>query len=118
VENIRRYNEEDIRIEKVNLVRATLNEANEIKENLIEDLIDYKKIVVDLSDCEYVDSTFIGALVYSFKHSKVKGGNIKLVISDSLVKNMFILNDIERVFKVYYSMKDAINAHQEVQKDS
>jgi len=112
MDNFKKYNENEIRIIKVNLSRATMNEAQEIKENLIEDLSDHKMIVVDLSDCQYVDSTFIGALVYSLKRYKETSGDIKLVISDSLVNDTFILSDIERVFSVYHSIQDAISAYQ------
>ena len=39
---IERSFEDGIAIEKVNLFRATMNEAYEIKDNLIDDIIDYK----------------------------------------------------------------------------
>ena len=49
---------------KVNLVRATLKEAEEFKNQLMEEIkLGNKKMVVDLSICEFIDSTFLGSLV-------------------------------------------------------
>ena len=117
MEEISRYNDKNVRIEKVNLVRATMNEAQEIKYNILEDALVFKKIIVDLSDCEYIDSTFFGALVYSYKQIKEKGGNIKLVISNSFMRRTFILGDIEKVFEVYDSLREAMNAYKEEEID-
>ena len=35
--DFKRYNSGNVRIEKVNLVRATMNEAKEIRDNILED---------------------------------------------------------------------------------
>ena len=42
----------------VNLIRATLKEAEEFKNQLMEEISNgNKKIVVNLSRCEFIDST-------------------------------------------------------------
>lgn len=95
-------------IEKVNLIRATLNEAHDIKEILSEDMFDYQKIIVDLAACEYVDSTFLGALVYSYRKMKERNGTIVLVINDNFLSKSIVFSGISSVFKVYYTVKDAL----------
>ena len=107
-----RYNNQGVRIEEINLLRATLNEAKEIRDNLIEDVLVFKKIIVDLSMCEYIDSTFCGALVFAFKYIKEQGGNIKLVMSNPFMKSTFIFKDIERVFEVYDTIDEAVRVYQ------
>jgi len=69
-EDFRQLHVSDIVIEVVNLSRATFREASELKKQL-DDLIkqNYKKIIVDISQCEFVDSTFLGVLVLSLKSS-------------------------------------------------
>jgi anti-anti-sigma regulatory factor len=53
----------NILIEVVNLTRATLKEADEFKQILIEDIsAGWRKVIVDLSECEFIDSTFLGTL--------------------------------------------------------
>jgi len=63
-----------------NLSRATLKEAKGFKK-LIDDEIHNKtlKMVIDLSTCEFLDSTFIGVLVITLKKMGGSGGELRLV---------------------------------------
>jgi anti-sigma B factor antagonist/stage II sporulation protein AA (anti-sigma F factor antagonist) len=114
MEGINRTVNEDIIIEKVNLVRATMNEAQQIKDTLMEDILEYRKIIIDLSSCEYIDSTFLGALVYAYRQIKSKNGLISLVVSDTFMIRTFIFKDIEEIFKMHNSLQRAID---ELRKD-
>jgi anti-anti-sigma factor len=98
-------------IERVDIVRATLNEAQEINHNLLDDIA-YKNIIVDLSSCDYIDSTFFGAIVNAYRKIKSKGGSIVLVIGDTFLSKSFIYKDIASVFKVYRSIKEAMQLKQ------
>ena len=104
-----------IPIERVDIVRATLNEAQEINNNLLDD-IGYKNIIVDLSSCDYIDSTFFGAIVNAYRKIKAKGGSIVLVIGDTFLSKSFIYKDIASVFKVYRSIKEAMQIKHPDQK--
>jgi len=99
----------DVIIEKVNLSRATLKEAEEFKTTLIRDIEKgKKKIIVDLSDCEFIDSTFLGSLVISLKKVTTLGGDIKLVGFQSDVRNMFELTRMYRVFESFETTEEAV----------
>ena len=100
----------DVLIEKVNLSSATVSEAHNMKEKLVEDIdLNHKKIILDLSKCTYIDSTFLGAMVFSLKKARRTGGDIKLVIdADSYMRGLFNLSGISKVFKIYTSIDDAI----------
>ena len=66
-------------VEKVNLTRATLKEAEEFKSHLVSDIKDgWQKIVVDLSECEFIDSTFLGASGRFVKKSNFHGGRCEI----------------------------------------
>jgi anti-anti-sigma factor len=108
VDSIKRDIKNEIVIEKVNLVRATLNEAYLMKDNLLEDGLDYKKIIVDLSSCDYIDSTFLGALIYSYRKIKEQDGEILLVVGNQGLTNSFIFREISSIFKVCNSIREAI----------
>ncbi len=68
MEDFERIVIDDVTVEKVNLTRATYKEAGELKNILKDDIVrKTRKIVIDLGQCEFIDSTFIGVLVVSFK---------------------------------------------------
>ncbi len=99
----------DVIVEVVDLSRATLSEADEFKQRLIENIENgYKKIVVDLTDCEFIDSTFLGALVISLKKVTSLGGDLRLVGFQPAVHSMFELTRMYRVFETFNSKEDAI----------
>lgn len=101
----------DVVVENVNLTRATLKEAEEFKKMLAEDIESgTRKIVVDLSECEFIDSTFLGALVVSLKKVTALSGDLKLVGFQPPVHSMFELTRMYRVFEAYPTKFEAIES--------
>ena len=99
----------DIVVEKVNLTRATLKEAEDFKQALVQDIeAGKKRIVVDLADCEFIDSTFLGALVVSLKKITALGGDLKLVGFQPNVRSMFELTRMYRVFESFETKEEAV----------
>ncbi|NWF89376.1 MAG: STAS domain-containing protein [Ignavibacteriaceae bacterium] len=98
---------EDVLIQVVDLTRATLKEANEFKSTLSKKIEEgYRKIVIDLSHCEFIDSTFLGALVVSLKNVTALGGDLRLVGFHPAVYQMIQQTKMYRVFEIF-STKDA-----------
>ena len=92
----------DVLVEVVNLTRATLKEAEEFKLTLSQDIEEgARKIIVDISECEFIDSTFLGALVVSLKKITALGGDLRLVGFQPAVHSMFELTRMYRVFESY-----------------
>ena len=108
MEAIERNILEGIAVEKINFVRATMNEAFKIKNNLTEDSLDYSKIIVDLSCCDYIDSTFLGALIYSFRNITSRKAIMVLVIGETQLSKSFIYKEILKMFRVYGTLCEAI----------
>ena len=105
--NKEKYN--DVLVEVVNLTRATLKEAEEFKLTLLHDIEEgAKKIVVDISECEFIDSTFLGTLVISLKKVTTFGGDLRLVGFQPAVHSMFELTRMYRVFEIFDAREDAI----------
>jgi anti-anti-sigma factor len=98
-------------VEVVNITRATLKEAEEFKQILHHDIeLGWRKIVVDLTECEFIDSTFLGALVVSLKRITGLGGDLKLVGFQSAVSMMFQLTRMYRVFETFPTRDEAIKS--------
>jgi anti-anti-sigma factor len=102
---------EDVVVQFVDLTRATLKEADEFKYTLSKNIEQgYRKIVVDLSTCEFLDSTFLGALVVSLKKVTAMGGDLRLVGFHPAVNSMMELTRMHRVFESYPTKEEAINS--------
>ncbi|MGA7838524.1 MAG: STAS domain-containing protein [Ignavibacteriaceae bacterium] len=99
----------DVVVEKIDIVRATYKEAGALKVEL-DKSFEKKiyKIVIDLSNCKYMDSTFLGVLVKSLKFIADKGGDIKLAAAHSDAEVLLDLTRMNRVFKLYKTVDEAI----------
>lgn len=102
---------DDILVEIINLDRATLQEAEQLKKMINRKIeAGFNKIVVDLSACEYLDSTFLGVLVSSLKKAVKMNGDLKLVGFKPAVRSMFELTRLFRVFESFSELQDAIKS--------
>lgn len=101
----------DVEIVRVNITRATLKEAEELKNLLYQDIEDgKKKIVIDLKQSEFIDSTFLGALVVSLKRIRNHGGDIRLAGLQPAVRSMFELTRMFKVFDTYNIWIEAVES--------
>ena len=102
----------DIVIEKIEFDRATIGEANLLKEKINKAITDgWIKIIIDLSTCEYLDSTFLGVLVMMLKKATKLGGDVRLVGLQAEVLAMFELTRMFRVFRTYSDLQKAISSY-------
>ncbi len=104
----------DILIEAIQFDRATIGEANLLKEKLNKGIEDgFVKVIIDLSTCEYVDSTFLGVLVAALKKVAKLEGDVRLVGLKPQVLAMFELTRMFRVFQTYSDLQKAIKSFTE-----
>jgi len=91
---------------KLNLLRATANEADFLKsylERIPQE--NCEVMVIDLSNCNFVDSTFLSNIISFNKKTDLK---IKLVVSDSRQLRIFKITKIDSIFEIYNSIDKAI----------
>ncbi len=101
----------DVIVEKVNLTRATWKEAIELKKILEDDIVKkFPKIVVDISECEFMDSTFLGALVVSQKKVSKSGSEIKLVEPASVMQTFMEKSGTLKIFDTYPTLNEAVES--------
>ena len=111
MEDFEKKIQKDVVIEVVNLTRATLKEANQFKKILQEDVEKkFKKIVIDISQCEFLDSTFLGTLVLAKKSMNRIGGELKIVEPASVFKVLLEKTSTLQVFETYKSLDEAVNS--------
>lgn len=67
-------------------------------------------VVVDLKEVRFIDSSGLGALVSGFKNASSKQAALKLSSLQNQVKSMFELTRLHRVFDIYTTVDEAIEA--------
>jgi anti-anti-sigma factor len=109
MDSIQKLNENYAVVFNINLLRATLNEASEFRDHLAQAILESDKdIIVNLSNCEHLDSTFLGVLVSSFKKLKTQNRNL-LIIEPTDKSSIFLtLNSIGKIFPLYSSVNSAL----------
>ena len=101
----------DITIIHVYLTRATLAKAVKFKE-FVEEIISSgaTKLIVDLGICEYVDSTFLGAMISLLKKINSISGDLRLVYNKDMLSLVFLLTRMDKVFKVFPMLDKAVDS--------
>ncbi len=102
---------DDVLIEQVNFCRATIKEATVFRDRVYESIaMKQYKIIVDLSKCEFIDSTFLGALAMILKRITEKGGELKLIVPSSEAFEIMNTMGLYRVFNIYSTEEQAVES--------
>lgn len=92
----------------VNLLRATAHEADLFKHFLDKiPLKNISSVIIDLSQCNFVDSTFLSSII---KFNKENTQEIKLVISDARQLAIFKITKLDSLFRIFTNINQAIAA--------
>jgi anti-sigma B factor antagonist len=91
--------------------RITLGEGSTILRDIVRDMIakGNKKILLNLGDVTYIDSSGIGELVSAFTTVRNGGGELKLL---NLTKKVHDLLQITKLYTVFDIKDDEANAIQ------
>jgi|ERR1035437_1377281 anti-anti-sigma factor len=101
-----------ILVEVVDLDRATLIDVEEFKKLLFQDIqTGWRKIIIDISQCEFIDSTFLGMIVVALKKISELGGKLRLVGIQPEVQTMFQLTRMNRIFEIFENREDALQSY-------
>jgi anti-anti-sigma factor len=101
----------DVVVESVEISRATFKEAEDFKKHLNQDIEHgYIKIIVDLSKCAFIDSTFLSTIVTALKKVSKAGGILKLAGVHSETQALLELTGTAKVFEIYPSKDLALKS--------
>lgn len=76
-----------------------------------------EKVLVDLTDVPFLDSTGLGVLVSRLKQQRLDGGDLALVISSERLLRNFRITGLDRVFHIYPTAADAVAADNAVRTE-
>ncbi|SRR6266511_265505 len=86
--------------------------AKEFKQEMTPVLGANAKVVFDLSELQFVDSSGLGALLSCLRQLNAAGGGLKLCGMAKSVRSLFELVRMERIFDIVETKADAISAFQ------
>ena len=101
----------EILVVNVTAQRATVEISGKLKEDLIKKIDEgNQNVIIDLSASDFIDSSFLGALVAGLKKTTMKSGDLKIVGLQAPVKAMFELTRLYRIFDIFDNQDEAISS--------
>lgn len=92
--------------------RIALGEGSALLRKTIRDLLDggRSKILLNLGDVTYIDSSGIGELVSGFTAVRARGGELKLLHLTKKVHDLLQITKLFTVFEVYSDEPTAVGS--------
>ena len=107
---VNRFSNSEILHIKIDLERATANEAQDFK-NYLSSFAqpNNNKFILDFSKSVFIDSTFLGAVVYIYKRISALDGTLILVMDKQTILSTAI-DSLSKIFKIYSTLDQALQA--------
>ena len=87
-----------------------LQTSPEVRQGLLECLEKHDKVVVDMSQVNYIDSSGVASLVKAFQVSRKKGSSFALAHISAAALRVLNLARLDKVFSIFENIEDAIAA--------
>jgi anti-sigma B factor antagonist len=98
----------------VSIHSETLDITNrhEFSEGIVQLVEDYSKVVLDLGELRFLDSSGLGALLIlrRKRHESGRRGEIKLCGMHSAVRTLFGIVKMDKVFEIVDTPEDALSS--------
>ncbi len=105
------YKEDDANLLlNLNIQDANMGHADDFKAELtgLFDTHQQKRLILNMANVQYIDSSFLGALVSVLKYVISFKSDIILVGLNNDIYNLFALIRLDKVFKIYDSFNEAL----------
>lgn len=79
----------------------------------LTDLVEggYHRLVVDVEQVDFLDSTGLGVLVGGLKRVRSHDGSLDVVCTRERLLKIFEITGLTKVFGIYATVEDAVGAH-------
>lgn len=84
--------------------------AKEFKRDIAPVLEPCRKVVFDLRELRFIDSSGLGAILSCLRQLNAKGGDLKLCEMTKPVRALFELVRMHKIFDIYVTKADALRA--------
>lgn len=65
------------------------------------------RLIIDLSDVDFLDSVGLGILVGALKRVRTRDGDLELVCPERRLRRVFTITDLDRVFTLHQTLAEA-----------
>ncbi len=94
---------------KFNMLRATVNEAKEFKNKLIQLIsFNHRFIIIDFTYCAFIDSSIVGVMLTVVKDLRNSKGDLLAIVLPGTLNNVFASTGLDRIFKKFDNLPDAL----------
>jgi anti-sigma B factor antagonist len=92
--------------------RITLGEGSSTLRDTLRDLVakGNKKVLLNLAEVSYIDSSGIGELVSGFTTVTNSGGRLKLLKLSKRIQDLLVITKLHTVFEIYEDEAEAIRS--------
>lgn len=91
------------------LGRLNMVSAPKLRAAVVKAVTDgHARLVIDLSDVEFIDSSGLGALVSGLKTTRQAGGDLRIAAPNEQVRLVLQLTNVERVLTTYDDVGKAL----------
>jgi anti-anti-sigma factor len=100
----------DVTIVKIAVDALDSGNEKRFKKEVIPILEPNSKVVLDLSEVDFIDSSGLGVLLSCYRHVGAAGGDLRLCNLNEQVRTLFELVRMHRVFDIYDTREEALNS--------
>jgi len=100
----------DVAVAVIDVEEIDAGNSGELKRDITPILQANRKIVIDLERVRFVDSSGLGVMLSCLRYQEAQGGNLKLCSMSKAVRTAFELVRMHRLFDIFGSRDEAINA--------
>ena len=71
----------------------------------------YVNLVLDLTSVDFLDSAGLGTIIGALRRVRSQNGDLLLVCPEERIQSIFMLCDLDKVFKFYLTSNEAVDAY-------
>ena len=92
--------------------RLDMLTAVDLKQRLATVVADGRnRLVIDLANVDFVDSSGLGALISGLKAARVAGGDLRLAQLTKQVRYILEVSTLDRVLRPYVTVQEALSGY-------
>lgn len=90
--------------------RMTFGDGDELFKKIVDQLLGrgYLRVVVDMSQLSYMDSSGVDAVVRSYNKLAERNGKLRLVVTTDRIKNLFEITKLLTVIEIFGTEGEAL----------